>query len=1375
MPPRGPATEDSDEATLVLGPAVIAILLNVLLGGVTLLQATHYFSGKYGDKWPVILLVSWVTLVDIADTVCAGNLMWYYTVDTYVNNALALLAPWQYHTTAISSSMISVPVQHFLGWRMYQFSHSKILFGLVSGLSLGQGFLMIFVSASFIATPRPHEDAARLMPMFIVSYALALANELIITSNLLYHFYQHRTGMKNTDLVMTKLSSIVVETAVPVTTCSILAGVSVTLNARHNIRTQLMSETDSFNRFQFTQSAHFEFRRPGTPESQTSTIRRHHDRSGSDHSDATAVPSTPQSATFLIPHSNRYCIGLLIYPVVMYQSGSSLAQLTVNLMILRVNFIVRGPLCLVESTPMSRYAHVEQALLSLRTELHRVYREARTGGFPSIAKARSIINRGVAFSVLQRGPLHAPSDLPYTDEYYGVVNSSLNAYKLWCEVSIRLQLPTFVEDSPISLEMVFRWIDFVHPMYKRPPLARNRVNHGSAIYQCISKLLISIIRSDEDRVLSAMRAQPRWLCLALDLWLHCSEYLRELAPQDPGETCISLTWNADRICERFSESGSETTQILNTELLGLVDNRPRALLRELATLTEYIANLEHIQDNAWLLVWNMHFHLAVTITRLPGFTGLLAPRALLPAIDAGARQCLQHRESDLRVGLGYALDFLAILCTRAYDNRNLIRAIEAGLLELLSDVRDGDDRPGASYYALLNHLEACLIIPSVLRIFHNVYGELLQEEEEEDCYIDVLSPDLGFAYRRHWEYYQKFKTESNWKRTLCCHNTASVQHEPLVHACPCGETFYCSTRCQREHWKASHCRECRRHDGVWGLNGEWTPYRVTLEDALFIIETVQGMLVAHHEDFLSERAQLPSRKVEVEGKPKSEEISRSQQLVFAIYLTEAPEEGDWDFAYAAEERDVPGDVREDIALVEVEFRLGAMSSEPISEEDMRLVAAAFAEAGLTELSDLQIALLTLIQGTSAGPKRTALRKARAILKGRVIFSGLSRTKPEVFLSSLRQSPRAMLLLLDIWLHHPSYMQVARVGRVEVAGALFLAVKSVLEGFISSGPDDIRTMFFTELRGLVGRRRHFLASIADQTRFLIVIGAVSSKWTWIWTMQLFVAHLVTQSPEFYGVLVPRSFFRSVISCVETLINGCTTRDEGLRGVVEKAGELVFDLLARTKDTQNTRRAIKAGLFSFLRAADAVFETRVKSVEALKTYLADCAVLPSILRTLAKANNELVQETPQSELDGRFGRLFYNLRWQWKWYVRLKEDNPWIRNMPCENLLKENHQPQKRISDGVWGLNEPSQPTETGRTRVLHIDLRSAPEPGTDFTFFVETQRMQNEPGGPGSKVYIGVILSVAGKYPHLMLPIGYDMNFFPVNRYISGPGERTYML
>ena len=71
-------------------------------------------------------------------------------------------------------------------------------------------------------------------------------------------------------------------------------------------------------------------------------------------------------------------------------------------------------------------------------------------------------------------------------------------------------------------------------------------------------------------------------------------------------------------------------------------------------------------------------------------------------------------------------------------------------------------------------------------------------------------------------------------------------------------------------------------------------------------------------------------------------------------------------------------------------------------------------------------------------------------------------------------------------------------------------------------------------------------------------------------------------------------------------------------------------------------------------------------------------------------------------------------------------------------------------------EPSHPTETGLTRVLHIDLRSAPEPGSDFTFFVETQRMQNVPGGP---VYIGIILSVAGKYPHLILPVGYDLSFF----------------
>ncbi|TRM63643.1 hypothetical protein BD626DRAFT_274700 [Schizophyllum amplum] len=232
MPPVG-LREYNTDATLVLGPAVIAILLNVLLGGVCFLQVIHYFSGKFGDTWPVFALVCWVAVINVADTVCAGNLMWYYTVDTYVDNTYALLAPWQYHATAISSSMISLPVQHFLAWRMYQFSQSKALFALVSAMSITQGVLMIFVSASFIE--EGESDAERLMPIFVVSYVAALANEILITSNLLYHFYKHRTGMKNTDLVMSQLSRIVMETAIPVTLCSILAGVSVLAIPRSNV------------------------------------------------------------------------------------------------------------------------------------------------------------------------------------------------------------------------------------------------------------------------------------------------------------------------------------------------------------------------------------------------------------------------------------------------------------------------------------------------------------------------------------------------------------------------------------------------------------------------------------------------------------------------------------------------------------------------------------------------------------------------------------------------------------------------------------------------------------------------------------------------------------------------------------------------------------------------------------------------------------------------------------------------------------------------------------------------------------------------------------------------------------------------------------
>ncbi|KAL1694358.1 hypothetical protein GGG16DRAFT_87761, partial [Schizophyllum commune] len=255
-----------------------------------------------------------------------------------------------------------------------------------------------------------------------------------------------------------------------------------------------------------------------------------------------------------------------------------------------------------------------------------------------------------------------------------------------------------------------------------------------------------------------------------------------------------------------------------------------------------------------------------------------------------------------------------------------------------------------------------------------------------------------------------------------------------------------------------------------------------------------------------------------------------------------------------------------------------------------------------------------------------------------IYSSLACYRPELFVSSLRENPRAMLQILDIWLHYPLYLQGANGGRLTAAASVVLAARPLLQLFFGNPRTYMHSTFLAELNALAGRRRYVLDSIASQSHFLTSISAVSPTWTWLWRDHLLVALMLTHSPEFYGVLVPRGVLRSLMSCVTKLIDNTTSRDRDLRETAAVASDLILSFLKHTNDTRNILRAVKAGLFPFLRTLDAAFDTHMESVAALKNYMADCVSLPSILRPLVKANPELAQETPQSDLTSRFARLY-----------------------------------------------------------------------------------------------------------------------------------------
>jgi len=91
-----------------------------------------------------------------------------------------------FHLMAIFS--ISVPVQHFLGYRIYRFSESRILFAFFSLLSLGQAGLAFASSIGALLATNVEENR-RLIPVADSWLALAVACDGGITFVLAHSFY----------------------------------------------------------------------------------------------------------------------------------------------------------------------------------------------------------------------------------------------------------------------------------------------------------------------------------------------------------------------------------------------------------------------------------------------------------------------------------------------------------------------------------------------------------------------------------------------------------------------------------------------------------------------------------------------------------------------------------------------------------------------------------------------------------------------------------------------------------------------------------------------------------------------------------------------------------------------------------------------------------------------------------------------------------------------------------------------------------------------------------------------------------------------------------------------------------------------------------
>ncbi|KAI5828706.1 hypothetical protein K523DRAFT_373462 [Schizophyllum commune Tattone D] len=204
------------------------------------------------------------------------------------------------------------------------------------------------------------------------------------------------------------------------------------------------------------------------------------------------------------------------------------------------------------------------------------------------------------------------------------------------------------------------------------------------------------------------------------------------------------------------------------------------------------------------------------------------------------------------------VSLLFAFCTQS--DHALIIAMKYGFIPLIIRLRqssphrtslhsapEGDPQPlDGMTNAFLELFGRILCCPRGVRVFHEAgekYAPRLSDislGEDEKALLDL-------AEKRHE---LLVRAESEWSSVAkCCYPLCTAAAGVPLQSCPCAEALYCTSACQRAHWKL-HRRECQkdRHPASETLDV------MRAKDVYFLVAVARAYVEENYRDILSRAA-----------------------------------------------------------------------------------------------------------------------------------------------------------------------------------------------------------------------------------------------------------------------------------------------------------------------------------------------------------------------------------------------------------------------------------------------------------------------------------------------------------------------------------------
>ncbi|TRM60933.1 hypothetical protein BD626DRAFT_584829 [Schizophyllum amplum] len=437
----------------------------------------------------------------------------------------------------------------------------------------------------------------------------------------------------------------------------------------------------------------------------------------------------------------------------------------------------------------------------------------------------------LAFYALKTEP---PSDsLAHHGELVQVIVVSMGIFSSITNVS-RHESRYYSLQTPLRAlwPHIIKWAALLHPIdnHVMQYFIRSGRNVSSGILQAYFMIV-----SDKTHSKSFLHANPAVVKQALDLWIHFPKCIKPASLD--GSVSTNSTIQIVRLLHsafvhRAGQPTAEDRALFVEELIRVAGSK-RALYHAFAQQTHFLTSLDFQREVHPTLatIWDDHYNLLINMVEMPELARSKIPATTIHSVVSAASKCTTVSSPALR--------FLNSLLRMAKSNAPLAHAVDAGIFDVFSEMREGR-KPGDDDHVRLFARLLCagMYHARVARAFVRRHPDIIHAPEPGSAPLTprmALWRDITRVLNDARALYSTAYRRKRWQTVMQCHNPMGP-HSRRVQICPCANAFYCSRSCQRMH-RSAHLDSCCSDKGPWGLHGI-----LSLADTLFICIAVRSYI-----------------------------------------------------------------------------------------------------------------------------------------------------------------------------------------------------------------------------------------------------------------------------------------------------------------------------------------------------------------------------------------------------------------------------------------------------------------------------------------------------------------------------------------------------